>query len=89
MKTKSDKHVTIVAPLESLNGTAYESSCPSHDEIARLAYSYWEARSGQDGTPEEDWLKAEREILHYRTPVEAQKIGRSAPRQQRSTRKGM
>jgi Protein of unknown function (DUF2934) len=32
--------------------------------IARLAYSYWEARGYQGGSPEEDWLRAEQE---YRT----------------------
>ncbi|HWR50971.1 MAG TPA: DUF2934 domain-containing protein [Bryobacteraceae bacterium] len=31
-------------------------------EIERLAYSYWEARGGQDGSPEEDWLRAEQEF---------------------------
>ena len=35
---------------------------PSHEEIARLAYSYWEARGCQGGSSEEDWLRAEREI---------------------------
>ncbi len=30
--------------------------------VARLAYSYWEARSFIGGSPEEDWLRAEREI---------------------------
>jgi hypothetical protein len=31
-------------------------------EIARLAYLLWEARGG-GGSPEEDWLRAEQEIL--------------------------
>jgi hypothetical protein len=35
---------------------------PSHEEVARLAYSYWEARGCQGGSPEEDWLRAEIEI---------------------------
>lgn len=33
------------------------------DEIACLAYSYWEIRGGQDGSPEEDWLRAEAIVL--------------------------
>jgi hypothetical protein len=33
-----------------------------HDQIALLAYSYWEARRGPFGSPEEDWLRAEQEI---------------------------
>ena len=32
-------------------------------EIARLAYSYWEARGCRGGSAEEDWLRAERELL--------------------------
>lgn len=32
------------------------------DAIARLAYSYWEARGFVGGSPEEDWLRAESEI---------------------------
>ncbi len=33
-----------------------------HEEIARMAYSYWEARGRQHGHAEEDWLRAEREL---------------------------
>ena len=38
------------------------ASAPSQDEIASLAYLYWEARGGQGGSPEEDWIRAEREL---------------------------
>jgi len=34
---------------------------PSPEEIARMAYSYWDARGRQGGSPEEDWFRAERE----------------------------
>jgi hypothetical protein len=37
-------------------------NCPSHEDIAALAYSYWEARGFQGGSPEEDWLRAEQEL---------------------------
>ena len=33
-----------------------------HKRIARLAYSYWEARGRPDGSPEEDWFRAEEEL---------------------------
>ena len=33
-----------------------------HDEIAALAYSYWQARGCPDGTREEDWFRAEEEL---------------------------
>jgi len=32
------------------------------EEIARLAYSYWEARGCQGGSADEDWLRAEQEL---------------------------
>jgi hypothetical protein len=35
----------------------------SNEEISRRAYLYWEARGYQGGTPEEDWFRAERELL--------------------------
>lgn len=34
----------------------------THEEIARLAYAYWEQRGFQGGSPEEDWRRAEREL---------------------------
>lgn len=36
---------------------------PSHEEIERLARSYWEQRGFQDGFAEQDWLRAEQELL--------------------------
>ena len=35
---------------------------PTFDEIAQVAYSYWEARGYQGGSSEEDWLRAEQEL---------------------------
>jgi len=32
------------------------------DAVERLAYSYWEARGFQGGSPEADWLRAEQEL---------------------------
>jgi hypothetical protein len=34
----------------------------SAEQIAALAYSYWEARGYQGGSSEEDWFRAEREL---------------------------
>lgn len=41
---------------------ADELSAPTHAEIAELAYAYWEARGQHDGSPWDDWFRAEREI---------------------------
>ena len=36
---------------------------PSREKIEELARSYWAARGYQDGFAEQDWLRAERELL--------------------------
>ena len=40
------------------------------EEIARLAYSYWEARGFEGGSPEEDWFRAEEELKKRRTEAQ-------------------
>jgi hypothetical protein len=35
----------------------------TQDDIAQLAFSYFERRGYQGGSPEEDWLRAEEELL--------------------------
>lgn len=49
----------IVASQVDAAFTVYS---PTYDEVAALAYSYWEARGCQGGCPEEDWLRAEQEL---------------------------
>ena len=39
---------------------------PSHQDISRLAYSYWEARGRVHGFHEQDWYQAERELRSRR-----------------------
>jgi hypothetical protein len=40
---------------------------PSRDEIARLAYEFYEARGRRDGHDVDDWLSAEQLLTrHYR-----------------------
>jgi len=36
-------------------------------EIAEVAYSYWESRGREDGHDVEDWLAAEQEIMRRRS----------------------
>lgn len=60
-------HRTPVSPdrrilMESRILSQIAVPTPSHGEIARLAYSYWEARGRQHGSALEDWLRAEREV---------------------------
>ena len=64
-KRSTEEH----APAERVsvpagNGAAHGPDC---EEIARLAYSYWVARGGQGGSPEDDWYRAEQELKVRRT----------------------
>jgi hypothetical protein len=38
---------------------------PSRDEIARLAYHFYEMRGRRDGHDVDDWISAERELAHH------------------------
>jgi hypothetical protein len=51
--------IAASAPVEEIKA----SVTPTSEAIAALAYSYWEARGYQGGSPEEDWLRAEQELL--------------------------
>jgi hypothetical protein len=58
----------VVAPSEPepvIAGTPVVA-ISEREEIANLAYSYWEARGSQGGSPEEDWSRAEREVRRRR-----------------------
>jgi hypothetical protein len=50
------------APVSVSAETVRPNPGVTHEEIARLAYSYWEARGHQGGSPEADWLRAEQEL---------------------------
>ena len=55
---------TAPAGITATNADATPSnSAVTSDAIAKLAYSYWEARGFQGGSQEEDWLRAEQELL--------------------------
>jgi hypothetical protein len=46
---------------ESLD-EALRPAVSDYEQIALLAYSFWEARGRQGGSPEDDWFRAEREV---------------------------
>lgn len=53
----------VVAESRSVDEAALSPAVSIQERIALLAYSYWEARGRQGGSPEDDWLRAEREVL--------------------------
>jgi len=65
-KARVTRKHTIAAAAETsdsaVSSQATSPDAPTFDAIAHLAYSYWEARGYQGGSPEEDWLRAEREL---------------------------
>jgi hypothetical protein len=40
-----------------------ERAVSNRERVALLAYTYWEQRGRSGGSPEEDWFRAEKEIL--------------------------
>ena len=58
---KSKKTVKATAKAKTVDVAA--ASAPSHVEIAQLAQQYWAERGWQDGYAEQDWLRAERELV--------------------------
>lgn len=43
--------------------TKITKPAPSREEIERLAQKFWAERGCQDGYAEQDWLRAEQELL--------------------------
>jgi hypothetical protein len=40
-----------------------QGGTPSREDIARLAEKYWAERGWPEGSPEQDWLRAERDLM--------------------------
>ena len=54
--------VMAAAPVTALSSKGSKSVI-AREEIAHLAYSYWEARGFAHGMADEDWIRAEAELL--------------------------
>ena len=59
------------ATLASSSETVDRASQVDPEAVARLAYSYWEARGGVGGTPEDDWFRAEHELVTLNRSLES------------------
>jgi hypothetical protein len=51
-----------LAPVAEQTSNTVSKPGISHYEIAALAHSYWVDRGYAPGSPEQDWLRAEREL---------------------------
>lgn len=60
---------------------------PDREQIARLAYSYWEARHGEGGSAEEDWHRAEQELASRQTETDGRPASRPVSTPSRLSRK--
>jgi hypothetical protein len=58
--------VVAAAPATDATAALQTNRSVSHEEIAHLAYSYWEARGFSHGLADEDWIRAEAELLARR-----------------------
>src|SRR3954452_17312667 len=70
-KAGSPKRAAHSATVENCSAPAIENSITpevasaesvieiTSDAVAKLAYTYWIARGCQDGSPEDDWFRAE------------------------------
>ena len=58
--TSTEAEAALTRVLQILPG-----SQEVREEIAALAYHYWQEREAKDGSPDEDWFRAEK-IVHNR-----------------------
>ena len=61
-----------------VTATTLPGDPPEYDEVAVLAYSYWEARGYQGGSAEEDWFRAEEEVRKRHAQMRAPEVSRTA-----------
>jgi hypothetical protein len=62
-KAKAAPKVRTAKAKEPAAERANVKQWPSHEQIAMLAHRYYEERGWQHGFHEEDWLRAEQELL--------------------------
>jgi hypothetical protein len=67
-KAPAKPRTTAIAPKKTAakKQTVAEkvtATTPTHHEIAELARQYWAERGHHDGQAEQDWLRAEQELL--------------------------
>jgi hypothetical protein len=67
-KAPAKPRATVAAKKTTAKATKTEEATteirrPSYEEIAALAEQYWRERGHKDGHAEQDWLRAEQELM--------------------------
>jgi hypothetical protein len=62
MPTKSAEAPNGTAKRRKPAAKKQEATTPTREEIARLAEKFWAERGWPEGSPEQDWLRAEQEL---------------------------
>jgi Protein of unknown function (DUF2934) len=62
MPTKSAEAPNGTAKRRKPAAKKQTTTTPSREEIARLAEKFWAERGWPEGSPEQDWLRAEQEL---------------------------
>jgi hypothetical protein len=60
--TKPRKTAAKKPTVPTMNGKPANGAVP-HEEVAKLAHRFWAERGQQPGRPEDDWFRAEHELL--------------------------
>ncbi len=63
--------IVPAAGTESSPTVTVDTTISEQERIALLAYSFWEARGRQGGSPEDDWFRAERELRRLKEATAA------------------
>ena len=68
MSTASYQHLEQATLIHQRSHAAHVHQAPrvTQQAIAALANHYWHVRGCPQGSPEEDWFQAERELRYFR-----------------------
>ncbi len=62
-KASTPKNPRKAAPKKKAVPARVSQMPASHEEIAKLAHRFWSERGQPHGSHEQDWLRAEQELL--------------------------
>jgi len=74
MPVSTKKSVRTVTPFPESERRTRNSILDDpldYNEVASLAHSYWESRGNADGSPEDDWYRAEAELRRRKVEMQS------------------